>query len=110
MQYESHDTHIYARELGLNRNYKSASVAQGYPSYFPGVTVVDLDPKYMPDDRILGMTDLRFIWLRNDLGANRSEVLHHEHVHVRYPAASEYCVRQITRAERISRGQACRLH
>ena len=115
MEYVSNSTHEtrdfrpYARELGRHRDYVFVNMA-GYPSYIPGVTVVDIDPRYMPHENILGMTDLQTIWLRNDLGANRNEVLHHEHMHIRYPSASERQVRQITRSERLAQGKSCCLH
>ncbi|MBI5061247.1 MAG: hypothetical protein HZB67_02955 [Candidatus Aenigmarchaeota archaeon] len=110
MSYESRNMLPYVRELGLAPNYVSMPRKE-YPLYIAGVSVFDISPRYMPHDSILGMTDSHtMIWLRNDLGPAREEVLQHEINHVKYPVASESKIREITRCQMLAQGKPCYYH
>ncbi len=108
MSYESRNLLPYARELGLRSGYVSPLVA-GYPSYIPGVSIVEVDGRYLPDG-VLGMTDLHNVWLRNDLGSARDEVLQHEHEHIKNPDAPEHRIRELTRMRCMMAGKTCVYH
>ncbi len=97
MQFRSRFNNYASIEGFYNEPYKASKLELGYPSYLPGVRIIEMPMHYFPAG-VLGFTNtVDTIWIPYGL-EQKKMVLAHEEEHVKDPHATEDIVQHRARA------------